>query len=133
MGLWMPQVAGIRNYKAAAGLEPWRTGLLVSEAKNLILCRPMLTLEYLAELLDKHRADAALPVKEFAIGGRPFPFNTRPAIMGVVNLSADSWYRESVCLTTEMAIRRGRVLHEQGAEHCRYWCGIDAGARGADR
>ena len=112
----MPQVAGIRNYKAAAGLEPWRTGLLVSEAKNLILCRPMLTLEYLAELLDKHRADAALPVKEFAIGGRPFPFNTRPAIMGVVNLSADSWYRESVCLTTEMAIRRGRVLHEQGAD-----------------
>ncbi len=35
--------------------------------------------------------------------------------MGVVNLSADSWYRESVALTTEAAIRRGRVLHEQGA------------------
>ena len=75
----------------------------------------MLTLEYLAELLEKHRADAALPVREFSIGGRPFPFNARPAIMGVVNLSADSWYRESVCLTTEMAIRRGQVLHKQGA------------------
>jgi len=35
--------------------------------------------------------------------------------MGVVNLSPDSWYRESVCLTTESAIRRGRTLHEQGA------------------
>lgn len=35
--------------------------------------------------------------------------------MGVVNLSADSWYRESVALTAEAAIRRGRVLHEQGA------------------
>ena len=35
--------------------------------------------------------------------------------MGVINLSADSWYRESVCLTTETAIRRGKVLREQGA------------------
>ncbi len=35
--------------------------------------------------------------------------------MGVVNLSADSWYRESVVLNAEAAIRRGRVLHEQGA------------------
>ena len=35
--------------------------------------------------------------------------------MGVVNLSADSWYRESVVLNTAAAIRRGRVLTEQGA------------------
>src|SRR4029434_3305024 len=35
--------------------------------------------------------------------------------MGVINLSADSWYRESVCLTTEMAVQRGRVLAAQGA------------------
>ena len=76
----------------------------------------MLTLEYLAELLQMHCADAALPVKEFAIGGQSFSFNSRPAIMGVVNLSADSWYRESVCLTTETAVRRSRSLHEQGAD-----------------
>jgi dihydropteroate synthase len=36
--------------------------------------------------------------------------------MGVINLSADSWYRESVCLTTESAVQRGRVLKEQGAD-----------------
>ena len=36
--------------------------------------------------------------------------------MGVINLSPDSWYRESVCRTAESAIRRGRVLREQGAE-----------------
>jgi dihydropteroate synthase len=36
--------------------------------------------------------------------------------MGVVNLSPDSWYRESVCLGIEPAVRRARVLHEQGAE-----------------
>ena len=36
--------------------------------------------------------------------------------MGVINLSPDSWYRESVCLTTEQAAQRGRVLGAQGAE-----------------
>jgi dihydropteroate synthase len=75
----------------------------------------MLTLEYLAELLDRHRPAAKAQVKEFAIGGRHFPFNSRPAVMGVINLSPDSWYRESVCLTTQSAVRRGRVLAAQGA------------------
>jgi dihydropteroate synthase len=36
--------------------------------------------------------------------------------MGVVNLSAESWYRESVCLSAESAIQRARVLTAQGAE-----------------
>ena len=36
--------------------------------------------------------------------------------MGVINLSPDSWYRESVCLTTEQAVRRGKTLHAQGAD-----------------
>jgi len=36
--------------------------------------------------------------------------------MGVVNLSADSWYRESVCLSAKSAIERGAVLAAQGAE-----------------
>ena len=36
--------------------------------------------------------------------------------MGVINLSPDSWYRESVCLNTESAVRRGRVLQAQGAD-----------------
>lgn len=36
--------------------------------------------------------------------------------MGVVNLSADSWYRESVCLSADAAIRRGRALAAQGAD-----------------
>jgi dihydropteroate synthase len=76
----------------------------------------MLTLEQLAELWAGHRAAAAARVREFSIGGRPFPFNSRPAIMGVVNLSADSWYRESVCLTADAAIERGRMLAAQGAD-----------------
>jgi dihydropteroate synthase len=76
----------------------------------------MLGLEQLAELLEKHRVVAKAHVQEFSIGGKHFAFNTRPAIMGVINLSADSWYRESVCLTAETAVRRGRVMSDQGAE-----------------
>jgi dihydropteroate synthase len=76
----------------------------------------MLKLEQLAELLEKHRAAATVPVKEFAIGGRQFAFNSRPAIMGVINLSPDSWYRESVCLSVESAAQRAKTLVAQGAD-----------------
>src|SRR5512136_2340039 len=76
----------------------------------------MLELEKLAELLERNRAAAGVRVKEFTIGGEHFPFNSRPAIMGVINLSADSRYRESVCLTAERAMRRGTGMREQGAE-----------------
>ncbi len=75
----------------------------------------MLTLEHLANLFGKHQAEAKASVKEFSIGDLPFAFNSRPAIMGVINLSADSWYRESVCLSADTAIQRGKVLHAQGA------------------
>ncbi len=86
------------------------------------ILRTVLKLEQLAELLEQNRAAAAARVKEFSIGGTPFAFNTRPAIMGVVNLSPDSWYRESVCLTAEAAVMRGKILHAQGADI------VDAGA-----
>jgi dihydropteroate synthase len=75
----------------------------------------MLTLEGLAELAEKYRHALKTPVAEFSIGGRFFDFNSHPAIMGVINLSPDSWYRESVCLDVESALRRGRVLQQQGA------------------
>jgi dihydropteroate synthase len=76
----------------------------------------MLKLEQLAELLGKNRAAASARVKEFFIGGKLFTFNSQPAVMGVINLSPDSWYRESVCLTTEAAIQRGKILCAQGAD-----------------
>ncbi len=75
----------------------------------------MLRLEDLAELLDKHGPAAGAKVAEFSIGHKFFAFNSGPAIIGVINLSADSWYRESVCLDAESAIRRGQVLAAQGA------------------
>ena len=76
----------------------------------------MLKLDQLAELFEKNRAAAGARVAEFSIGGKKFTFNSRPAIMGVVNLSADSWYRESVCLSADSAIQRGLVLAAQGAD-----------------
>jgi dihydropteroate synthase len=75
----------------------------------------MLSIEQLAALLEPHRQAAAAKVREFSLGGETFAFNSAPAIMGVVNLSPDSWYRESVCLTTDRAIERGLVLRAQGA------------------
>jgi len=75
----------------------------------------MLSLENLAGLLEKHRTEAQVKVREFSIGNRLFAFNSAPAIIGVVNLSPDSWYRESVCLSVEKAVERGKVLAAQGA------------------
>jgi len=66
----------------------------------------MLKLENLVELFEQNRAAASARVNGFSIGGKKFNFNSQPAVMGVVNLSPDSWYRESVCLTTETAIQR---------------------------
>lgn len=75
----------------------------------------MLSLKHLAELAEAHREDLDLPVRSFAVGGVELGMDYRPALMGVVNLSPDSWYRESVCLSAEAAIQRGRVLRAQGA------------------
>ena len=76
----------------------------------------MLKLENLAELLEANRAAVSARVTEFSIGGKKFHFNSQPAIMGVVNFSADSWYRESVCLAADAAVRRGKILAAQGAD-----------------
>src|SRR5271170_3033753 len=75
----------------------------------------MLDLATLAALHEKYREAAVLPVADFALGPHRFDFEKQAYLMGVVNLSADSWYRESVVLNAEAAIRRGRVLREQGA------------------
>src|SRR5271155_277103 len=75
----------------------------------------MLSLEQLAALLHRHPQAAAAQVREFSLGAEAFAFNSEPAIMGVINLSPDSWYRESVCLTGESAVQRGKILGAQGA------------------
>ncbi|MBU6410322.1 MAG: dihydropteroate synthase [Verrucomicrobia bacterium] len=76
----------------------------------------MLTLQDLAKVLEKDRAAISARVREFSIGGKPFRFNSARAVMGVVNLSADSWYRESVCFSAEAAVERAEILRAQGAD-----------------
>lgn len=76
--------------------------------------QPQLLLE-MAALAEAHAAALAAPVRAFEIGGRIFDCDARPEMMGVVNLSRDSWYRESVVPDADAAVRRGAVLAAQGA------------------
>ena len=76
----------------------------------------MLSLEKLAELAQKNPAAIGAKVQEFEVKGRKVSSAERKSIMGVINLSVDSWYRESVCPTVEGAIRRAFVLEAQGAD-----------------
>jgi dihydropteroate synthase len=76
----------------------------------------MLDLGLLRDLLTRHGADWDAPVPGFTLRGRPFDFARRRYLMGVINLSPDSWYRESVCTSEGEAIARGRLLAAQGAD-----------------
>jgi dihydropteroate synthase len=73
----------------------------------------MLDLHSLAAIADRY--PDAPPVRNFELDACRFEFDRRRYLMGVVNLSADSWYRESVCLCVDHALRRGQQLHLAGA------------------
>ena len=67
----------------------------------------MLDHRVLEGLLGAHRNAIGQQVRTFDIGGRPFDFNRYRYLVGVINLSTDSWYRESVCGTAAAAIASG--------------------------
>lgn len=75
----------------------------------------MLSLETLASLARGYSGDLSARVAEFSLKGVPFQAAARPHLMGVVNFSADSWYRESVVVSTSAAIERARRLRAEGA------------------
>jgi len=75
----------------------------------------VLNLETLAEIANQNQEDLQLQVAEFAVGPGEISVGIAPQLMGVINMSADSWYRESICLNTESAIERGKALSAQGA------------------
>lgn len=75
----------------------------------------MLTLNSLSALAHDHREDLALRVPELTIADRTFDLSRGPILMGVVNLSTDSTYRDSIAQTTDSALRKGRVLAAEGA------------------
>ncbi len=76
----------------------------------------MITLAGLAALAEARRDDLEHSVPPLRLGDRLVDTDRRPVVMGCVNLSKDSTYRESVALTTEAAVRKGRVLAAQGAD-----------------
>ena len=76
----------------------------------------MIDLRALAALVAEHGEDLDRDVEPFLVAGRTLDTDARPALMGVVNLSPDSWYRESVAVSHEAAVRRGTVLAAQGAD-----------------
>lgn len=76
----------------------------------------MISLAALAELANEHHADLGLPVGPLLIGGRSFDVDAMPVVMGTVNLSRDSTYRESVAVSADSAIRKARVQAAQGAD-----------------
>ncbi|MCL2541967.1 MAG: dihydropteroate synthase [Nocardioidaceae bacterium] len=86
----------------------------------------MISLAGLARLVEAHRDDLDVEVAPFAIGGRSFDTDREPVLMGVVNLSRDSAYRESVAVSLESAVRKARVQVAQGAHV------IDVGAESSD-
>lgn len=75
----------------------------------------MLDLQSLREIVERHGDAFGARVRSFELGGRRFAVGPEPELMGVVNLSPDSWYRESVCLSAEQAVRRGLRLVAEGA------------------
>ncbi|QDH11125.1 dihydropteroate synthase [Nocardioides dongxiaopingii] len=89
----------------------------------------MIRLADLARLAAEHADDLAAldrPIAPLEVAGRSFDTDVRPAVMGVVNLSRDSTYRESVVTSSESALRRARVLVAQGADF------VDLGAESSD-
>jgi len=67
-------------------------------------------------IFDRYRKVVDVPVRTFTVGRRLFDFNRYRYLVGVINLSTDSWYRESVCSTTEEAIIRAEMLAQDGAD-----------------
>jgi dihydropteroate synthase len=82
----------------------------------------MLSLSALAALAAAHSDELDQPVAPLRIGEKAYDTDTTPVIMGTVNLSRDSTYRESVAINGESAIRKARVMAAQGAHF------IDIGA-----
>lgn len=79
----------------------------------------MITLADLARLADLAASMPEQPLRPLGpllIGDSSFDINASPVIMGTVNLSRDSTYRESIAISTDAAIRKAMVQSAQGAQ-----------------
>ncbi|GGW25544.1 dihydropteroate synthase [Streptomyces xantholiticus] len=76
----------------------------------------MISLSDLVDLARQFEGDLSLPVDLLRVGDLAIDVDATPAIMGCVNLSQDSKYRESIATSTRSAIRKGCLLAAQGAD-----------------
>lgn len=76
----------------------------------------MISLASLADLARAHEPDLSMPVAPVVLGDRVVDADASPVLMGCLNLSRDSSYRDSVATSVTSAVRRGRVLAAQGAD-----------------
>jgi dihydropteroate synthase len=76
----------------------------------------MLSLTDLAALAESHREDLLVDVAPLFIGSHEIDTAVRPAVMGCINLSRDSTYRESIAISTDAGVRMARVMSAQGAD-----------------
>lgn len=86
----------------------------------------MLSLSALTALATAHPDEVNQPVAPLQIGSRTYDTDATPVVMGVVNLSRDSTYRESIAVSTASAVRKARVMAAQGAHF------VDIGAECSD-
>jgi dihydropteroate synthase len=75
----------------------------------------VISLEDLAALREAYSAELRLPVSPVRVGDVVIG-GTTPVLMGTVNLSRGSTYRESIAVSQESAIRMARVQIAQGAQ-----------------
>ena len=73
----------------------------------------MITPDVLLPLWEAHRAAIDHPVRTFELAGRTF--DDRPYQLGVINLSRDSTYRESIAHDVPAALYRARRMTVEGA------------------
>lgn len=75
----------------------------------------MISLASLAALAERYRDDLEHPVAPVRIGDRVIDTDMEPVVMGTINLSRDSTYRDSVATSSSSAVRRARIQVAQGA------------------
>jgi dihydropteroate synthase len=75
----------------------------------------MISLSALAALHSEYADDLARPVEPVIVRGVTIG-GPDPVLMGAVNLSRDSTYRESVAVSTVAAVRKARTQVAQGAQ-----------------
>ena len=76
----------------------------------------MISLAALAELARRYEGDLSTPVAPLQLGSRTIDTDKRPVLMGVVNLSRDSSYRDSIAVSTASAVRKAKVQSAAGAD-----------------